>query len=498
MKASRSVNAGMIVADRGLFLAVAAGVRVAIGVVLVRVDLADRGAISVGLEEGRVDLIRIVVVPGGGGGFRGPKPGGGGGRPQERRDDYRDRPQRPPEQPRQVVVRAEMLPEPAGAAGISKQIKSSGRACGVFRVAKLFLERPERYRVRVTALDPNATMHQIGDGPVSFDRATVERGAFRANLDKFYSVETVQTEAPKGNYTAVARHRFSGVLLGPPNHHGYQVAIRKLYEERFSRRMSFPDFQREIENVTDPAIVEQWKQQASSTTVYKTKVEEGQEPVTFATVADAEQHFRTTHLPKLVKSAHIAGDGGGAAMVPLDRNITFTVRDLIERERRVPVGLVNALRPYFSEAGLHLFKWKRKILFASAIRPQRHPAEQTFGEGISAILNAVSEKPGIKRPELAQKISWQSTARRPGEREAQGSARRRSALLGSHRIRGGVPKRRARIAAAEEGSSRASSGRPQARCGCRNGRTSRRLGGAAGEETGGEAKRATSAEFTSF
>ena len=297
-----------------------------------------------------------------------------------------------------------MLPEPAGAAGISKQIKSSGRACGVFRVAKMFLERPERYRIRVTALDPNATLYQIGDGPVSFDRSQVERGAFRANLDKFYTVETVQTEAPKGNYTSVARHRFSGVLLGPPNHHGYQVAIRKLYEERFSRRMSFQDFQREIENVSDPAVVEQWKQQASSTTVYRTKVEEGQEPVTFGSVAEAEQHFRATHLPKLVKSAHSLEMAGGAALVPLDRNITHTVRDLIERERRVPVGLVNALRPYFSEAGLHLFKWKRKILFASAIRPQRHPAEQTFGEGISAILQAVSEKPGMKRPELAQRI----------------------------------------------------------------------------------------------
>ena len=168
-------------------------------------------------------------------------------------------------------MKAEMLPEPAGAAGISKQIKSSGRACGVFRVAKMFLERPERYRIRVTALDPNATLYQIGDGPVSFDRSQVERGAFRANLDKYYTVETVQTEAPKGNYTSVARHRFSGVLLGPPNHHGYQVAIRKLYEERFSRRMSFQDFQREIENVSDPAVVEQWKQQASSTTVYKKK-----------------------------------------------------------------------------------------------------------------------------------------------------------------------------------------------------------------------------------
>jgi hypothetical protein len=58
------------------------------------------------------------------------------------------------------------------------------------------------------------------------------------------------------------------VLLGPTNYHGYQPALRKLYEERFSRRMSFPEFQREIEVVNDPALIEQWKQQASSATVY--------------------------------------------------------------------------------------------------------------------------------------------------------------------------------------------------------------------------------------
>ena len=331
-------------------------------------------------------------------GVRGPR---SHGPPQERWGDQRD--QRSPQPPRQPVAKVEILPEPMAASGIAKQIKASARACGVFRVAKMFLERPERYRVRVTALDPNGTLYQIGDGPISFDRAAVERGAFRANLDKFYLVETVQGEAPKGNYTSVARHRYSGVLLGPPNYHAYQVAIRKLYEERFSRRMSFPDFQREIEIVSDPAAVEQWKQQASSTTVYKTRVDEGREPQVFSNASDAENHFRATHLPSLVKTAHSLESAGHAATVSIDRDIAFQVRELIERERRVPVGMVNALRPYFSEAGLHLFKWKRKILFASAIRPQRHPGEQTFSEGISRILAIVGENPGIKRPDLALK-----------------------------------------------------------------------------------------------
>lgn len=326
---------------------------------------------------------------------RGPKPS------FERRDDRAPRPQF---EPRKTVVHVQILPEPAAGAGIAKQIKASARACGVFRVAKMFLDRPERYRVRVTAIDENAMLYQVGDGPVSFDRPAVEAGAFRANFDRLYDVEITQGEPPKGNYTAVARHRFSGVLLGPPNHHGYQVATRKLYEERFSRRMDFADFQREIEMVSDPAAIEQWKEQSGKVTTYKTKPVEGQEQQSFNSLYDVEQHFRATHLPSLVKFAHCLEVAGQAATVGLDRNIAHSIRELIENERHVPIGLVNALRPYFSDAGLHLFKWKRKVLLASAIRPQRHPADQALSDGMSAILTLVDEKPGIKRPDLAKQI----------------------------------------------------------------------------------------------
>ncbi len=283
-------------------------------------------------------------------------------------------------------------------------MKTSARACGVFNVAKMFLERPERFVVRVSALDPNAMLFQIGNGPVAFDRAAVERGAFQTYFRDYYATETTQGEPPKGNYTSVARDRFSGALLGPSSHHSYQVSLRKLYDERYKRRLEYDDFLRNIEMVSDPAAIEQWKLQASSVTTIKTKVEEGQEPVVFKNEQEAEQHFRATFLPALVKSGNTLEVSGTALGGMLDRDITFPMRDAVEAERRVPIGIVNALRPYFNEAGLHLFKWKKKILFASGIRPQRHPADQTFSDGISGILTTISEQPGIKRPELGGKL----------------------------------------------------------------------------------------------
>ena len=112
----------------------------------------------------------------------------------------------------------------------------------------------------------------------------------------------------KGNFTNVARCRVSGTLLGPTNHHAYQPQLRSLYEQRFSRRMSFQDYQRQIEIVSDPAVVEEWKEQARSITTYKTK---GLEPeVEFKSAAEAERHFRQTHLPTLLRSAQEVTIGG--------------------------------------------------------------------------------------------------------------------------------------------------------------------------------------------
>lgn len=300
-------------------------------------------------------------------------------------------------------MKVEILPEPIAATGIAKQIKASGRAFAVFATSKLFLERPERHRVKVTSADAAVPLYQVGDGPISFDRAMVERNAFFAAKADYYSEETVQGEPLKGNFSNVARVRGTGVLLGPTNHHGYQPALRKLYEERYSRRMSFPEFQQmEIEIVTDEQAVADWKEQARSTTTYATTKEET--PVTFKTLFDAEQHFRKHYLPTIVKSGQTLECSGQAARAGGDRHVGSAVRQAWEAESRFPQQIVNGLRPFLMEAGLHFFKHRKRILFVSATKPQRHQVGQVFSDGVTAILKAVEASPRIKRPELATKI----------------------------------------------------------------------------------------------
>ncbi len=347
---------------------------------------------------------------------RGPRPGGDrprgdrpqgdrrqgdrgpGGRPPERRDEPR-----PPRETAPAQLKIEFLPEPIAAAGIAKQIYSSARAYPVFGTGKLFLDRPERHLVRITSSDPAVPLFQIGDGPVSFDRATAERNAFQHARDQYYAAETVQGEPIKGNFTNVARCRSTGTLLGPTNHHGYQPALRKLYDERFSRQMSFQDFQQyEITIVSDEQSVADWKEQARSSTTYSTTQEA--EPVTFKTLFDAEQHFKKTYLPQLVKTGTVLECSGHASRAGADRHVSGAVRAAWEAESRFPQQLVSALCRYFNDAGLTFFKHRKRMLFVCATKPQRHPADQVFSDGIAAILQAVEAAPRIKRPQLAARL----------------------------------------------------------------------------------------------
>jgi hypothetical protein len=338
---------------------------------------------------------------------RGARPGGDrprDGRGPDRRNDSRpSEDSRPTAPQRQVNLKIEFLPEPHAAGGIARQIKGSGRAYAVFATSKLFLERPERHRVRVTATEPGVLLYQIGDGPASLDRSAIERNAFFVAKDEYYKEETIQGEPIKGNFSNVARSRSTGTLLGPTNHHGYQPALRKLFEERFSRRMSFQEFQRdEIETVSDEQAVNAWKEQARSSTTLRTLKEA--EPIVFKSAYDAEQHFKKNYLPQLVKSSAMIECTGPASRAGLDRQIGFAVRAAWEAESRFPQQVVNGLRPFLMEAGLHFFKHRKRILFVSAIKPVRHAAGQVFSDGISAILQTLESSPHLKRPELAARI----------------------------------------------------------------------------------------------
>ena len=215
------------------------------------------------------------------------------------RDEHRSMPEAPAAP---APVRIEFLPDENVWSASPSKFARPIWLTPLFGLARMFLQEPARHWVHFAvvpeAASAGASLFQLGeDGPVTLDRAVLERIAFDAAKDRYYVEQTEQKEPPKGNFTNVARNRLSGALLGPTNYHGYQPALRSEYESKFSRRMSFEDYRRNIEVVSDPALVERWKEEARTTTTIATR--EGEPPTVLPSLSEARVHFS----PELFRGA---------------------------------------------------------------------------------------------------------------------------------------------------------------------------------------------------
>lgn len=352
---------------------------------------------------------------GGGGGDRrrdAGRPGPGGTRGGPRRDSRpgEQRPRRdeaPPARPAAPApVQVVFQPDDHCLASIIKQIRSTHLAYPLFSLARMFLQEPARHWVQFTvepaASQSGTVLYQLGDeGPVTLDRATLERIAFDSAREQYYTEQTIQKEPLKGNFANVARERTSGTLLGPTNHHGYQPALRALYESRFSRRMSFEDYRRNVEVVSDPALVERWKEEARTVTTIVTK--EGEPPTTLQTVADARAHFRQHYFDGLVKSGNVRRVHGSVARNLPDEALMQAIRQAHETEIRYPAHFVQLLREGLQNAGLHIFKHRKRVVYVSLARPIPFVAAgSAVSENVAAILDVIGKFPLCTRKVIAE------------------------------------------------------------------------------------------------
>jgi hypothetical protein len=301
----------------------------------------------------------------------------------------------------EITIR--FLPYAPAFENVVVQIKSGTVAYSLYALARLFLEKPERYDVRLMA-KPESPLYQLGDnGALSVNREFLERNAFRFAQSDFYRIDVTESEPIKGNFSNIARCRLSGALLGPTNHHNYQLQLRSLYEQRFSRRMSFADYQRQIEIVNDVELVERWKEEARKVTTYTTSREEV--PLTFTSPTEAERHFRSHYLEGLIKGVEEATIGGVLSRRLSDRLLNQAVEDGWVRETRSPSGMMQELAGRFRQNGLHVFRHRRGMLFVSPIRPRAFVHEQaSVSPSVNAILEALAGAAVINRKQLFEKL----------------------------------------------------------------------------------------------
>jgi hypothetical protein len=205
---------------------------------------------------------------------RGPRREGGERSGTDRgrgRDPRRETERRPEPVPKAVLEgwTADLVPEPAAIDGIARQIRSRAKAYPLFELARLIVKLSDRYSVKLSPASPETPeLHRVKlDGSVWQSRKEAVSHLLHRHRNRFYRSSSVSVEAPKGAFAVIAQCGMSGVLLGPPNHHEYTSKLIALHAARF-RNLPFEVYKSRIKMVRDEALIEQWKTEQSTRTVF--------------------------------------------------------------------------------------------------------------------------------------------------------------------------------------------------------------------------------------
>jgi hypothetical protein len=310
-------------------------------------------------------------------------------------------------------VQVTFIPDDKGVDSLARQIKMTGRAYPLFEIAQMILQKHERYGVTLTSKKkPDGAIAQplfvcALDESVWLSEDEAVRWLLDKHFDTFYQADKTKIDPPKGVYTFVAQCGISGTVLGPPNYHDYQVRLRKLHADRFSR-MPFDVFKSRVKIVKDDETVKKWVEEQSWKTEYVCL--NLPEPLRLGSREEVEKHFRETHLPNIVKQVETTRMSGTASRGIRSPELARLVRLGWDDQRRFPLQIATVLSQQFATRGLQFFKVGKTITHVAVARPHFLDMEATpVSEGVRKIVEYINAHPKINRRDLVGALAPAAT-----------------------------------------------------------------------------------------
>lgn len=319
---------------------------------------------------------------------------------------YPQRQERPAAELRDLPLNVSFIPEQTHLSALVRQLHTSARAYPLADIAELFLANPSYYLIKLevsknsaTAGEKSTKLYQCSLCKAVFlEKNTVIEHAMTAHLEDFFTREDTVGEPPAGSFTCIGRCKISGVLLGPPNHHGFNERIQELHRTRFSH-LTLDEYRSQIETIRDPALIDQWKEEARKKTVYRRR--DSDPTLAPIDLNQARDLFLKEHSTKLVIESERAIIPATIARQIPDGPLKRKMRESWSRESRHPSSLSLALRLAFRHMGFHLFRAGRGTTFITNIHPHPINLQHTIAP-IREVLEFLSTNPGCTRQKLIE------------------------------------------------------------------------------------------------
>jgi hypothetical protein len=182
-----------------------------------------------------------------------------GGRFRGRDDDRRGGPPRHEEAAPAEGVLVTLIPDAQAVHLIGKEVHQVARVYPLFDVAKILLAERGRCRAVFEAPEPHPPLLRGKlDDSLFLTREEAVRHLWASELKKqFVEEEVIEVDPPGGNFQLVAKCGLTGMWLGPPNFHAYQVNLRRLHRECFPN-MPFAAYSAKVRTERGEEAVNAW------------------------------------------------------------------------------------------------------------------------------------------------------------------------------------------------------------------------------------------------
>ena len=305
-------------------------------------------------------------------------------------------------------INVALSPDEKGVESLARQIKVTARAYPLFDIARLILQKPERYSV-VFSVKKNAEGKAVQplflcalDDTLWLSEDEAVAHVLNKHFGTFYTAERTATEPPKGKYTFVAQCGMSGVILGPPNYHDYQNQLRKLHAERFSR-MPFEAFKSRVRIVSDEAVVKKWIEERSFKTDYVAL--NVPEPLRLESREAVEKHFRETHKENIIKPVETHVQRRGRAQ-PAQPELDVARAAIVGRPEALSPATGHDAQPAIRATRLASYSLDKTVTHVSVARPHYLDLETTpVSEGVKRIVDFINAHTKTTRRKLMEALA---------------------------------------------------------------------------------------------
>jgi hypothetical protein len=328
-------------------------------------------------------------------------------------DDSRSGPPRPQEAQPAAGVRVTLQPDAQAVHLIGKEIHQVARVYPLYDVAKILLAERARCRAVFEAPEPSAPLIRGKlDDSLFLTREEAVNHLWQSPLkEQFIEEETIEVDPPAGNFQLVAKCGLTGLWLGPPNFHAYQVNLRRIHRECFAN-MPFEAYSARVRTERGEEAVNAWLATMTKKTRWRLKgdgddawMDDRNEARRALAARCFDQAFQETRHAEMLASVSPEN---------LSASLMVSLKLAGNHARNHPAILIPAVCKAVEAEHLPVFKRQGK-LYTGPARPHPLPPGQSLAERPSIMVEWIRANKPAKLEGLWQAVLPEGGTAPPAE-----------------------------------------------------------------------------------